>query len=144
MRSDMYKVVTERPRVGGGWSPKGRKANIALEDLPKKEGMRKPWQGNRKEFSDLINPLRRSLRKNVGRPWDKVYSEIVSILPKGLVARHILGHVEGDVETHAILIGKVPCYGDGWYYGHPIRSGQLYVNPNTGLLCVVKNKKRSR
>ena len=27
---------------------------------------------NAKEFSDVLGPLRRYLRKQVGRPWDKV------------------------------------------------------------------------
>jgi len=37
MREDMSRVIVERPRLGGGRSRKGRA--VALDDLPKQEGM---------------------------------------------------------------------------------------------------------
>jgi len=140
MRKDMDKVVTERPRVGGRSPVKGRAANRSLEDLPQKESMRKKWVagGNPKEFSDLINPLRRFLNKQVGKPWDKVYSEIVASLPGGLSGIHILDHIKWEVEIHAVVDGKTPCYGHGRLYGVKLRRGSLYVNPKSGLLCRAK------
>lgn len=102
--------------------------------------MRKKWKaaGANKEFSDLINPLRRALRKNVGRPWDKVYSEIVKTLPDGIVSRHILQHVGWEVITNVVIRDRAPYYGPGSFFGRALRRGALYVNPTTGLLCAAK------
>ena len=43
MREDMDKVIVERPRlIRGAIKEKyGRRKNLALEDLPSKEGMRR-------------------------------------------------------------------------------------------------------
>ena len=80
MRSDMAKVVTERPRRGHGnpskkWGRRLRKNEYDAEDHgPKRAPIarRHQYGWNAKEFSDLLGPLRRYLRKQVGRPWDKV------------------------------------------------------------------------
>lgn len=135
MRPDMHKVVTTRPRYRGG-IPKGRKANIPLDALPRNEGMRKKWAVNQKEFSDLIGPLMRYLRKSAGQPWDTVYSDIVNNLPKGIHRRHILIHVESAVKTNIFMSGNVPCR-SGRFHGTRLRRGDLYVNPDTGILCIV-------
>src|SRR6266404_1978920 len=82
MRSDMKKVVTERPRGGGGVkTPKGEKRDWqrhAVEDLPKRERIRAKWDHTNggKYFTDVLGPLYRFLLKQAGRPWDNVYSEI--------------------------------------------------------------------
>src|SRR5262247_4117913 len=86
MRDDMSKVVIERPR--SGHSLPGYKTRLRIrhydpekdyEDLPKRvSGSRSKYvrAGETKYFSDFLSPLRRFLRTNVGRPWDKVYSEM--------------------------------------------------------------------
>ena len=84
MRSDMAKVVTERPRRGHGnpskkWGRRLRKHEYDAEDHgPTRAAIarRHQYGWNAKEFSDLLGPLRRYLHKQVGRPWDKVWSEI--------------------------------------------------------------------
>ena len=151
MRKDMYRVVTERTRVGGGYykarvHPKSYKTfedEDGFDDcIPaNKEGMKK-YHRDRKEFSDLIGPLRGFLNKQVGRPWDDVYSEICQNLPSnGINARHILMHVSWEVETQTVMVGDVVCYNDGMKTDEPIkkrrywRGNILYVHPVTGLLC---------
>ena len=84
MRSDMAKVVTERPRRGHGnpskkWGRRLGKNEYDAEDHgPTRAPIARHHQygWNAKEFSDLLGPLRRYLRKQVGRPWNKVWSEI--------------------------------------------------------------------
>jgi len=76
MRDDMAKVVTERPRRGHGNTSKkttGRRIRTYDPDHEYDEPNRLPIAPGRqygydcKEFSDLINPLKRYLRSCVGR-----------------------------------------------------------------------------
>lgn len=149
MRTDMDKVTTERPRSGGGIKqPKGEKKNLKnLEDSPSREKIRAKWKRTmcEKQFTDVIGPLYRFLLKNVGRPWNKVYSEVSANLPKTSVQSiHIHSHIWGFVEKNVIMINGEPCYADSRLYGSPLttygRFAQLYINPATGLLCKVKKK----
>lgn len=110
MRKDMAKVVVERPRYGGSYTKSGNK-NTSLEDLPIKEGMRKPYGGRyyRKQFNDYLSPLRRFLESRVGKLWDDVYSEIrENINPNSTVQQHIMSHVFGYVDIHVQYIDGIP------------------------------------
>ena len=104
MRRDMAQVIIERPRH----SPQAPKARVlrVLEDNPRSEGMRRPHVLHRrsKDFSDLLGPLKRYLRKQVGRPWNKVYSDICEHLRAGKpVDDHVKRHVEDFVAFHVIM-----------------------------------------
>jgi hypothetical protein len=77
MRDDMATVVTERPRRGHRNKSKkttGRPMRVYDPDREYDEATRLPIARGRqygyeaKEFSDLINPLRRYLRSCIGRP----------------------------------------------------------------------------
>jgi len=62
-------------------TPKGEKRawqRHADDELPKREQIGAKWDNHRggKQFTDVLGPLYRYLLKQVGRPWDKVYSEI--------------------------------------------------------------------
>lgn len=148
MRSDMKKVVTERPRSGGGVkTPKGERRlwqGYDVEDYPKSEKIRTKWINHYggKNFTDVLGPLYRFLLSQVGRKWDNVYSEIAQKLPKTSVPNiHVYTHLWRFVIKDAVLIDGVVCYGpDGWFdAGAPIQSygryAQLYIHPRTGLLC---------
>jgi hypothetical protein len=94
-----------------------------------------------KEFSDVLNPLRRYLRKQVGRPWNTIYSEMTRALDKRTVAGlHIWDHVAHEVETHTYLgaDGKTvyPCPRWRWVSEeNKMPVSGLFVHPRTGLLC---------
>jgi len=106
MRDDMAKVVTERPRRGhGNTSKKTTGQRIRSYDpgreydgpnrLPVSPG--RQYGYDCKEFSDLINPLKRYLRSCVGKPWNKVHSELSRKLDRrSLSGSHIWDHVMGD------------------------------------------------
>lgn len=153
MRRDMKKVVTERPRAGARLkAPKGEKRkfqNTPEDELPKGEKIRRKWveqYWNHKEFTDVLGPLHGYLLKQVGRPWDKVYSEICANLPKGTVTNdHIYSHIWQFVEKDVILIDGKACHKGSVLHGIPIRSDgayiQLYINPETGLLCKARKGK---
>ena len=81
-----------------------------------------------------LNPLKRYLASNVGRPWDKVYSELAQHLDKRKTTGiHIFDHVKWEVEQNCFL-GS-----DGKVYRLRYRRAELvaglYVHPRTGLLC---------
>ena len=82
MREDMDKVIVERPRHGGGVRfPRGSQRGfrrVDVEEVPRREGMKRPWlrTSSPKGLNENLAPLRRYLLSNVGRPWDKVFSEM--------------------------------------------------------------------
>ena len=145
MRKDMAKVVTEAPRRGHAnrsskWGRRLTKDEYALDDhgasrAPVSRHRQYGW--NAKEFSDSLGPLRRYLRKQIGRPWDKIWSEIATTLDsRSLTGQHIFDHIRWEVELDA-WVGD-----DGRLLYHKRRWGAielvagLYVHPVTHLLTL--------
>jgi len=150
MRSDMAKVIVERPRHGPRQKyAKGYKKSwqkLAQEDWPNREGIY-AQKGHTKYFSEHLGPLRRFLEKQVGRPWDKVFAEICQhIRVDSAVQSHVRDHVFDFIEIHVTEIDGVLCHGSGWRIGRPLESGgrwmQFYVCPRTGLLRKMKARPR--
>ena len=145
MRHDMAKVVTERPRHGHSnpskkWGLRLRQHDCDADDhgpsrAPIARGNQYGWET--KMFSDLLGPLRRYLHTQVGRPWDKVWSDITRTLDhRSLTGRHIVSHIMWDVERNAWLGADGRVYHRRSSYTTPV-SG-LYVHPRTGLLCYAR------
>jgi hypothetical protein len=152
MREDMSKVVIERPRHGH-WMPSAKtKLRIKQYD-PENEYDDSPRQVSaaklkhtygKKYFSDLLGPLRRYLRSNVGRPWDKVYSEMKQHLDdRKTTGRHIFEHVEREVALECFEAEDRTVYERAAFRGTRPVSG-LYVHPRTKLLCWKDPGKRVR
>ena len=154
MREDMGKVLVERPRLGGwrfcsrpakGYRKRVQKCLDAGDSPPAREGMKLRHGHRTKHFNEHLAPLRRFLDANVGRPWNKVYSEICQHVDRGnVVQKHILTHLFDYVVVHTVLIDGEPCRSharsgwDGHGYGQPLRTShsyhQWYVCPKSGLL----------
>ena len=106
MRKDMAKVVTEAPRRGHAnpsskWGRRLTKDEYNLDDHGASRGptsRHRQYGWNAKEFSDVLGPLRGYLRKQVGRPWDKVWSEITHNLDSRSLdwAAHLRSHSWGS------------------------------------------------
>lgn len=150
----MAKVIVERPRIGSrnssddpkGWRRRRYGKGNDPEDLPSKESMSRGRKyGDDKQLNEHLRPLYRYLDKQVGRPWDKVFSEICErINMNSTVQRHIMQHVfdhvadklhvgdDGVPMIHYSFGGFRPIY-DSWY--------KLYVHPVDGLLKKVKKPK---
>ena len=151
MKPYFHKELTERPRYGGKYTKKKYAKRSLLvsktkEELPNNESVRK-LHDERKGFSDHIKPLYRFLLSNVGRSWNEVHSEISEhIKLSSTVQRHILEHVDGYVETEVEMIDGEPYYSRqrSWQRDSRITSSsrytQLYVNPETGILCKAKTE----
>jgi hypothetical protein len=154
MRSDMAKVIVERPRVrwpkrDGSWYPRGSLENVFRNDFelaPKREGMGRGY--GEKWLNENLQPLVRFLRSNVGRPWDKVRSEIAAhVRCTSAVQKHVLDHLADFVEEHPLFVGRVPHHRRRL---EPLVSRgmrlRFWVCPRTGLLRLapVVPRKRAR
>jgi hypothetical protein len=155
MRDDMDKVIVERPRIGSRSKcpPKGEQRRLRRygeEGPPSKEGISKCWLGQRKFLNEHLGPLRRYLDQQVGRPWDKVFSEICQHINRGsAVQDHVRDHVDRYVFRHVLLIDGVPCDGSGGRgHGQPLVAqrwrNSWYVCPRTGLLHRVPPRPRKQ
>jgi len=152
MRNDMRHVLIDRPRHKSwenGHERNKYKSND--EEAPNKETIRPKGRGvDRKDLSDNLAPLFRFLKSNVGRPWNKVYSEICeNISLDSTLQRHILVHVKHAVHQD-VEMGEdgLPYSVVKYYYNdnRPLMSrghwDSFYVNPNTGILCVCPRQKK--
>ncbi|MCV0439712.1 MAG: hypothetical protein K5880_13885 [Hydrogenophaga sp.] len=107
MRKDMKDVLVT-PGRNGKWDG-ARKTQPTddvdrLDNLPQHEGMKRRWAegGWGWSFGDHINPLRKWLKKHVGRPFDKVYSEFCEHADaRNLRGWHAREHFWMEVDTHA-------------------------------------------
>ena len=140
MRSDMFEVIIERPRVdlGRGRTKGRRREPRRLEEAPTWEPV--SLGRGTKGLNENLAPLRRFLQSRVGRPWDAVRSEICQLItPRSAVQMHVLVHVKDMVEENTVLVDGRPHHppGVGWRGGALIRGGRwggFYVCPLTGAL----------
>lgn len=147
----MHKVVVERPRWNPGPGKNGRRANLADELLPKFEGMRRSYL-MRKGLTDLLGPLRRWLRVQVGRPWDDVYSEACAVIkPDSAIRAHIKTHLLEFVHRQTFMKdGEVWCFAGRWRFEElPLtvaasRYAPFYIHPLTRRLCETQVQPRHR
>lgn len=105
MRSDMFKVIVERPRRGHSCKNphvrKMRRTCVTEEDSGGNIPMRPQGRiAERKELNENLNPLERFLDSKVGETWDDVYSEICEGLSlDSTVQRHVRQHLKDWVCT---------------------------------------------
>jgi hypothetical protein len=151
MRPDMAKVIVERPRYGSSARGKSkgygrRLQRLGFDGLPSCEGMKRRHQGHTKSLNEHLGPLRRYLDSQVGRPWDKVFSEICAHIDRNsAVQDHVRDHVADYVVTHVVEIDGVPCSGEGSTYGRPLHQTHWfwwYVCPRSGILKRIKTPPR--
>jgi hypothetical protein len=151
MRKDLAQLIVETPRHNTGefFKVHRRKAKQDLDLAPTKQGMRRPYL-ERKEFGDYLSPLKGVLRKNVGRPWDKVFSELNSALQGGgTVVEHVKVHLRGYIELSPVFINGKPhttppyfAFGSGMEGPQPLNN-TFYVDPH-GILRHAKARPRKR
>jgi len=136
MRNDMFKVIVERPRK---WKDPENRAVRRRNDFdgPRFLGMRAGH--GRPALNENLNPLKRYLHAQVGRPWNKVYGEIAAgIDRRNTVQQHVYQHIDNFIAVQVAwrngelidLKQPMPSY----------RTGRLellqplYVDPRTGLI----------
>lgn len=135
MRADMFKVIVERPRRGGSWSKSARpfwRSEEAFAKIGMKRGHR-----NRKALNEHLGPLRKFLARQVGRPWNAVFSEICAVIDsRSTVKQHVRSHIGDFVAIDTTLIDGA-VYGSSYASPHTPLSElreDFYVDPASGLL----------
>lgn len=165
MRTDMKKVIVERPRQGNYANRKAADSNdfvvldaenqeyVLLNDaLPtslKSSARQNLYKEERRSFNENLKPLNRYLTANVGRPWNDVFSEIrKNNSPNTTLGHHVLLHLDGmvyrktsfDDNGNVVRLchytGKLERCEDSHYH-------TFYVDPH-GILCESKQKRLVR
>jgi hypothetical protein len=146
MRKDLNKQLCERERTGHRSKYRAvRRANLEIseETTLKQQGMKRPYGYNTKDLNENLNPLWGQVRKAVGRPWDKFYSELCKNFDKrSVINQHILDHLNDFlVKSVYVRDGELwiaPKYGPP----HPLKQSHVeyYVDPRDGI--IKKNKFR--
>lgn len=147
MRPDMYKVIVERPRRYKSTRPLAIRLRNGLNG-PAHLGMRAAY--DYRELNENLQPLRRYLHAQVGRPWDKVFSEICGAIDRrNTVQQHIHQHIDQFIATRVGLRdGRLIDFTNGRCL--PLdgsRHQELYVDPRSGLIRLTNagsNWKRAR
>jgi hypothetical protein len=137
MRSDMFKVIINRPRWGSRWIPsaKLKKDRTDRTSLSLKRHAREgaPYT---KSLNENLAPLIRFIQKRVGQRWDDVFSEICKHLDTGsTVKMHVREHL-GDFVA-LVSYGRHGELLDRGYVIRPDRrssANQFYVDPDDGIL----------
>ena len=136
MRRDMAKLI-----VKGHSNPKDR-SNVTIrerdwENLPEHEGMGKCrdwWNDGAREN---LKPLFNYLKRNVGRPWAKVYAEICAVAdPRTFEGKHLREHVRQWVFSEEEALARIERRWYSYYY-------DFYYDSN-GILCRVGNDSQRR
>lgn len=136
MREDMYKVIVERPRRGkDGYSNAKRLRNDW--DSPMHLGTRAGYGG--RNLNENLAPMRRYLHAQIGRPWNKVFSEICADIDRrNTVQQHIHQHIGDFIAIHVdARDGQLVDLGDqrrSFLRFDPGVYQELYVDPRTGLI----------
>jgi hypothetical protein len=106
---------------------------VHAEDAPRREGIKRPWlrTSSPKNLNENLAPLRRYLLSNVGRPWDKVFSEMSRHMRlDSAVQLHIWQHVQDDVCFGAVRVRRDEYVNSR---GEELRE-EFLVEARTGLL----------
>lgn len=131
-----------------------QRMHVDPEDSAPSEGMKNTYKHStkasnfRKDFGEHLSPLYGFLNKQVGRPWNDVFSEICEqITIDSTVQRHIREHVFDLVEINIRIINGKPHEFNPYAYANDRRGWilhsdwrrrgkhrQMYVDPEDGIL----------
>lgn len=158
MRPDMFEVLTERARCGSKDNVTSRirakTKQTEVDDLPAFEGRGRAvgsivgcWS-RRDGGSINSNILERFLNSNVGRPWDKVFSEFsehIKITSRRWTEREIFKRFEWILHESVMLAVPDKNGSNIWDLrrGYYLSNGDLYIHPKTGILLRVKQKRQN-
>jgi len=150
MRSDMAKVIVERPRIGS--RAKTRKKgyrkylkSMPIEDLPRNEPLLGRWKGRDKFLNEHLGPMRRFLRSNVGRLWNHVHRDLCEYVSfDNAVQSHVLDHIYDYVHEHVEVEDSSTVFTShhSWWRRRKLEEGAMYVCPKSGILKVVRHNRR--
>lgn len=151
MRGDLNKFLCERERHGhrNRFKPYRRMkafspaADEDGDNRPQREGISRRYGYGRKNFNENLNPLKGQVRKALGRPYSKFYSELCKIFDKrSVINQHILQHLKDYLSTDVYVGGDGQLWVRRTYWpSAPLREAwhiEFYVDPRDGI--IKKNK----
>jgi len=145
MRQDIQFLLVERERVGSSFPNNKTALNInpsipEWDDVdcgPTRASSSRRRQGQKggawwhKTINENPNPLRRFLWANVGRPWNDIHSEVCSrVDARSVSGMNVRNHLKWMVEKQVMMVNGEPYSLRGYHLYK-----ELYVNPETGILC---------
>jgi hypothetical protein len=140
----MAKVIVERPRHGSR-SPSRKKGyrkymqSMSVEELPYLEPMLGRWKGREKWLNEHLGPMRRFLRSNIGRPWNKIHQDLCEHVSfDNAVQGHVLVHIFEFVHLHVEVLDSATVYSTGGGRRRKLEARSMYVCPRTGILKAVQ------
>lgn len=140
MRADMFKVIVERPRWGASHAASPKLKRMPHADAQHIGLKRHARIGARytKGLNENLAPLVRYLRRQRGRRWDVVFSEICASLDTGsTVKMHVRQHIEDFVLTRISTGRRGEWMFEGKILGRKgqwLRRRELFVDPRDGIL----------
>lgn len=150
MKPHFSKLLTEKERAGSSlpsekWSKRLKYDPYSdyEKELNRVPMSRTSWINaagwdEQKALTDVLSPLKGYLRKNIGKHWDKVWSELCSNLDRrSVTGRHVFEHLFQyvsvkcwqDEDGKIYELGRVGYGGD-----HKTPISDYYVHPKTGIL----------
>ena len=158
MKKDFDKILTERPSRGGCGKERIREnrhetrqklKDAAFDEDIESQDFRSMGRvhsshghGDRKESSCNYGPLYRYLKKQIGKSWNDVYSDIKNNIK---LNNWDVNFILGRVETNTYMDGDTIMIGG--YTHYPIHEAYyelFYVDPRDGTLQFVASKNRYR
>ena len=134
----MYKVIVERPRRSKDRPTLANRMRNNF-DGPAHLGMR--FGFGSPSLNENLAPLRRYLHAQVGRPWNKVFSEIcANIDRRNTVQQHMHQHIDDFIATDVqVRDGRLVDLGKSRRFRSSDAVYQdLYVDPISGLIRINK------
>jgi hypothetical protein len=150
MKPDLQDIVKDRSAHRGVKFRNGKGnpiRRIPLEDRPHIQSIRLEVRhvGN---FHPNVHstPMWRWLRKQVGRPWNKVFAEMCEVSDRRETPQSLIKIAGWFVSVDGVTMHDGVPYTicSGGYVKLGLHREALYVNPKTGLLCVYKAPKQER
>lgn len=153
MKSDMHKIVRDNGKIGGddGYHQRHR-SNIKqmiheekFDAIPLKESIKPKIDWDDLKLSSVNSkPIKRFLEKNIGRSWNKIYSEIRKKANSNSDTQHVmLNMIEHIVELNAEYVDGIPKTCSFDHSRYELLDDHFYVCPNTKCLKKHKRKKKT-
>ncbi len=145
MRSDFAKVIVERPRGGSSLRnlktrmPRIHSWDSETDDYsgPSRVSRRERWYSrSAKSQTDSLNPLTRFLHTQVGKPWNRVWSEVKHQFDeRSTMQWHFVLHLKQMVKLNCFVGRGGMVYDSSLYHGSVFtRVDGFYVHPKTRTL----------
>lgn len=150
MRSDLVKVITECTKAGRGGlynrevrsklkNSKGDEDGFFYSSSSK--SVRRSVLDWDDHYGHSFGPLKRFFQKQIGKVWDKVYSEIRKHDKKGIILRYLDHYVETKCEKDEYGTVHTRTLTYRWRSSE-LSHGDIYVDPDDGIIKVYKRNKR--